>query len=266
VNLLEHVVVVAALGGLLGVPLDARDRLVQQAVLGVRDGPRPGFEAGELAVVEIHHAVGVLQEGGHVAGEVGRVVADADDQRRVPAGGEDGLRVLRDRGQRVTALQSADRRAEGRLEARAVGAALLDEVRHDFGVGVAVELVAAVGEFGPQLVVVLDDAVVDDRHLARAVGVRVGVRVAGRAVGAPAGVADADRPVEAAVHGLLQVVEFALALADREVAVRERDPRRVVAPVFEAFEAREEHVEGIAVVSGVPDDAAHVSGTPRRAL
>ncbi len=70
------------------------------------------------------------------------------------------------------------------------GHLLLDQVRHHLGVGGRGERVPGRLELGPQLGVVLDDAVVDDGQAPRAVGVRVGV-LRGRApVGGPAGVAD----------------------------------------------------------------------------
>lgn len=47
-------------------------------------------------------------------------------------------------------------------------------------------------ELLPQGAVIFDDAVMDQGQAAGAVGVGVGVRVAGDAVGGPAGVADAD--------------------------------------------------------------------------
>jgi hypothetical protein len=82
------------------------------------------------------------------------------------------------------APQGTNRGAHGRREA--LTEVLLDEVRHDLGVGLALELMPARAELGAQLLVVLDDAVDDDRDLACAVVVRVSVFVAGPAVRRPA--------------------------------------------------------------------------------
>lgn len=72
-----------------------------------------------------------------------------------------------------------------------------DELGEDLGVGVGGER-CPVGDQAPaQLVGVLDDAVVHDRDVPRAVEVRVGVGVVGFAVGGPAGVGDAGGALEA---------------------------------------------------------------------
>ena len=61
----------------------------------------------------------------------------------------------------------------------------------DFRVRLGLERVARLDQFGAQDLVVLDDAVVDQRQPAGLVGVRVGVLVDGAAVGGPAGVGNA---------------------------------------------------------------------------
>ena len=74
----------------------------------------------------------------------------------------------------------------------------------DLGVGVAGELDAGGFEFGAQVGVVLDDAVVDDRDLARDVAVRVSVAVGRPAMGGPPGVAEAGAAGKACGVGLGQ--------------------------------------------------------------
>jgi hypothetical protein len=65
-------------------------------------------------------------------------------------------------------------------------------VGENFGVSVALEVVAVALEFAPEFVVVLDDPVVNNRHFSGTVRVRVRVRVRGRTVRTPSGVADPD--------------------------------------------------------------------------
>jgi hypothetical protein len=81
----------------------------------------------------------------------------------------------------------------------------------DFGVGLALEGVAATNQqssFSCQ--VVFDDAVVDNDERAGLVGMGVGFRRA--AVGRPAGVADADAPLEGIrCQPVLQIEELAFA-------------------------------------------------------
>ena len=59
----------------------------------------------------------------------------------------------------------------------------------------------------------------------------------------------------------LQVGQLACALLDEQVTliVHERDPGRVVAAIFEAFEALDQDRAGLAR-SRVADDAAHAGG------
>ena len=93
---------------------------------------------------------------------------------------------------RVGALGLAQRGAQRVRDIARVR--LLHEVREDLGVGLGVEAVAARRELVAQVREVLDDAVVDDRDLARAVHVGMGVEVVGPAVGRPAGVREAHAP------------------------------------------------------------------------
>ena len=124
----------------------------------------------------------VGQDRGHVGGEEVLAVADADDERHVHARADQPLGLARvHHGQRVRALSRLQRRAD--RVGDVPGVRLLDEVRERLGVGLGAERVAAPPQPVAQLLEVLDDAVVDDRDLARAVDVRVGVEVvrAGRA-------------------------------------------------------------------------------------
>ena len=67
----------------------------------------------------------------------------------------------------------------------------MNAVGNDLSVGVRGENVAQRLQFVPQLLVILDDAVVDDRETV--VGnVGVGVLLAGNSVGGPAGMGDTD--------------------------------------------------------------------------
>ena len=137
---------------------------------------------------------------------------------------------------------------------------LLHEVREDLGVGLGAEPVAAREEAVAELPEVLDDAVVDDGHVARAVHVGMGVAVVGPAVGRPAGVAEADRRLGRHVEQRrAQVGELARALLHEQLARgrHERDARRVIAPVFEASEAVEQDGRRVPRPD-VSDDAAHV--------
>ena len=89
---------------------------------------------------------------------------------------------------------------------------------------------------GAQAFVIFDDAVVNDGDVALHVGVWMSVQVAGLAVGGPAGVADADAPVQrCAGQALLQVGQAAFGLHQADFpAVHHRDARAVIPAVLQA--------------------------------
>ena len=111
--------------------------------------------------------------------------------------------------------------------------AFAHQVRQDLGVGLRGEGMPPALEGLPDGGGVLDDAVVDHRDAFMAVQVGVSVGFAGLAVGGPARVTHADRslrPVTA--QGLLEAIELARLLEDRQFAVEQSDTCRIVAAVF----------------------------------
>ena len=132
-----------------------------------------------------------LRIAGNVRGDEELAVAEADDDRRAVADGDDLLGIVgRDQHEREQAAHQQQRAPHRVLEAVVLHLAL-DEVRDDFGVGLGDELVALPLQLLLQVEVVLDDAVVDDDDLAGAVAVRVRVLLGRPAVRRPARVADA---------------------------------------------------------------------------
>ena len=144
-----------------------------------------------LLVAEEHHVAGVAEDRRDVRGDEELAVAEADDDRRSVADGDDLLGIVgRNQHEREQAAHQQQRAAHGVLEAVVLHLAL-DEVRDDFGVRLGDELVALALQLLLQIEVVLDDAVVDDDDLAGAVAMRVRVLLGRPAVGRPARVADA---------------------------------------------------------------------------
>src|SRR5256886_3355429 len=88
----------------------------------------------------------------------------------------------------------------------------------------------------------LDDAVVDQRQGAAAVGVRVRVDRVGRAVRGPARVGDPRVPGgKARAERLLEHADLPRGLVDLDTAVLDqREPRRVVPAVLEAPQSLEQ--------------------------
>lgn len=148
-----------------------------------------GRDLDDLAVADLERLAGVRDERGDVGGEEVLALADADDQRRVAAGGDDAVGGVGVHGeQRERAVEAAADRAHGVDQVGPGGDLGGQQVRDDLGVGLGGEPDAGVLQLGAEPGEVLDDAVVDDGDPAGLVEVRVGVTVGGRAVRGPPGV------------------------------------------------------------------------------
>lgn len=265
-DLLEHEVVVAALLGGGGVPVDVVRPDVGGLALEVRDGDPLAAQFDDLVLAEFDGVAGVRDEGRDIGGEEVLAVADAHDERGVAAGADHDVRLVGVHGhQGEGAFEAAADLAHRLGEVPDGGVGLGEEVGDDLGVGLGEQVVAALGEFGAQGGEVLDDAVVDDGDPARVVQVRVRVGVRGTAVGGPAGARGRrGRPQRALVQQLLQVGELAGLLGRGQAAVGEDgDTRRVVAPVLEPLQTRDDNVEG-GLAAHVTNDSAHEENSRRR--
>ncbi len=180
--------------------------------------------------------VRVGEDRGDVARQERFAVGQPDDERHVLAGADQPVAfAAMHHRDRVRALDLPERRADRVGEIALIG--LLDEVGERLGIGLGRQSMAAGLETVAKLAEVLDDPVVDDRDLARAVLVRMSVEVVGAAVGRPPGVREADRRVRRPVGDRrAEIGELAGLLLDEQVAavIDQRDARRVVAAVFEA--------------------------------
>ena len=250
-DFLEHEVRIAALLNLPQVDVDGLHvellRLVQDAddlqlLVAAYDG--------DIAVLEVDHLVGVLNDGTGVGAEEEFVVADAHHQRALLAGGNNlvGVALVEHRNG-IGANHLAERHLHRRQQVDAlVFLDILDELDEHLGVGVALELHAFLLQLLLQVGVVLDDAVVDDGQIAR---LRImGVRIAARrlAVGSPAGVGNADGAADVLVGAILaEVVNLALRLIDIQLAlaVDKRHACRVVATILEPAQSFYQDGEGI---------------------
>ncbi len=262
-DLLEHEVGVAALLGHVDVPVHVGDLGLDGVALGVGVLDALGGELGKLAVLEHHDVAGGVDHGDDVGGYVGTRLPLADDDGRVLAGhGDDAGLVGADHGQAVGAHDVRAGLAHGGHEVAGGLVGLLHEVGEDLGVGLALELVAALLELGAQLLEVLHDAVVHDGDAAVAAGVRVGVHDGGLAVGGPAGVADAADGVAAHLLELgLQARDLAHATDDAEarggpLRLLQGNAGGVIAAVLHAFEAVDKDAL-CDVRAGIANDSTH---------
>ena len=205
------------------------------------------MEVGHVPLLEEDDPVGVGQDGSDVGGQEGLAIAQPDDERHVLAGADQPARLgPMHHGHGVRTLGLSQGVADGIGQVARVG--LLDEVRQGLGVGLRAKLVAARRQAVAKLLEVLDDAVVDDGDVARAIDVRMRVQVVRPSMRRPARMGEADgrrwRDVE---QGGAQVAELAGSLLDEELAVggHERDAGRVVAAILQARQALEQDGRGL---------------------
>jgi hypothetical protein len=259
VDLLQHEVLEPGLLGLGHVPLDLHRLAPELGALEVDERDPVGAQADDLPLLQGDHGTGPRQHGGDVRRQEVLALAEADDE---------GARYLRpDHGSGLVAPQGHDRVGPRELEHRAphglgevarVADEFLDQVGDAFGVGVRHEPVAVLLQPGPEVVEVLDDAVVDHGDAPLAVEVGVGVRVVRNAVRGPPGVSHAhDRRWDLdLVQGRLEVGELAGPLHHREAPVEHGDAGRVVPPVLEPLQPLEDDGERL-VRADVTHDSAH---------
>jgi len=238
VDLLEHVVgVVAEVGG-VGGELALFYFALDDFALAVVEGDAVLADVGDVALFEEDEAFGFGQQGGDVGGDEGFVFAEADDQGGAFSGGDEAVGLfVADHTQGVGAGEFLHGELHGAQQVGGGFVFLVDLVDDDLGVGVGGEGVADLFLLPAQLLVVFDDAVVDDgnRSIAQ---VGMGVALARDAVGGPAGVGDAEVAADGReAQGFCQVCDLAFGAQALDVvmAVDEGDPGGVVAAVFEAF-------------------------------
>jgi hypothetical protein len=222
----------------------------------VEDAQRLEADLGHVAFLEEHEAAGHRQQRGDVRRNEILVLADADHDRAAFAREHDTIAVvLRHDSERIRAFKLRDGGAHCLEQVVRDLQVIVDPVRNDLGIGLRRELVAGLDQLGTQFVVVLDDAVVDDRDAVLR-DVRVRVALARHTVRRPPRVRDAEVAVRGV--GVKRVLEFPH-LADGaqplDVAgtVQHGDTRGVVAAIFEPPQALEEHRNDVAFRYGTND-------------
>src|SRR5918996_219582 len=260
VDLLAHEVVVTALLRTYDVPvhLERLDRYLGAVEVGHSD--RVGANLDHTSFVDRKDATGSLEHRRDVRGEHVLALPETDDERGRHLHTDDDVGIVgRDDDERERPLElSYDL-------PHAVGKrtrTLLEHVRDDLRVGIRTHQMTALLEARTELGVVLDDAVVDHRDAAIAIGVRVRVLVRRRSVRRPPRVPDAHgaarRP--AIVERSVELGKLAGALHHGEVVVEKRDAGRVVPPVLETPETLEDDRER-SVGADIAHDAAHGNGS-----
>ncbi|MCY1359469.1 hypothetical protein D9M69_460410 [compost metagenome] len=190
-----------------------------------------------VAIDQIGDLVGEGRKCDRVGAEEHLALAVADRQRRSVARRHDRRRVvLKEHGERIGAGDPLQHRMHRLAPAKALAAEPGEQMCHDLGVGVRLELGAVGNQFVLQIREVLDDAVVDDGDT---VGeVRMGVALCRRAVGCPTRVRNADRAGERLfAKPDLEIDEFALGTpALQRSTIDGRNAGGIIAAVFEALQ------------------------------
>ena len=238
---------------------------------------RSRSQLGHLVVLQHEEVPCLAQDGGDVRRQEGGVAVETHQQRGDPPGRHDQVWLGgAHHGQGEGPPNPGQGRAHGvgQSELGVFGGRRLDQVGQHLGVGLRFEAVAGGDQLVGQLHVVLDDPVVDQGELARAVHVGVGVVFGGTAVGGPPGMADAGgRTGRGGLRPLGQVTERPGAVgrpgapqAVGGVRTDQGDAGRVVAAVLEPAQPLQQHLEHVRRIdgaevrgSGDSDDAAHRS-------
>ena len=216
----------------------------------------------EVAVFEVNHRLRDLQEGRGVGCDVGLVWAraHANEQGGSQTGGHQAARVLAADGrQGIGAFEPLADGPQGRGQVVGLAPRLVQQVHHHLGVCLGLKGVAGCLEFGAKVLVVLDDAVVNQADLQplAAGEVGVGVVLCDCPVGGPAGVGNADVRRQTLGRGSQFCNPADRANARDLAALEQREPCGVVAPVFELAKAFDQ--EGRDVLGGDgADNATHL--------
>ncbi len=249
--------------------------LVDLPVVEIGEYDAVALDDRDLPIVEEHDLACVCEDRGNIGGHEELAVAEADDDRRAVADGDDRSGIVRrnqDEGEQPFDVRE---RATHRGRQAVAAALLLDEVGDDFRVGLGDERVPGRLQLALELQVVLDDPVVHDDDAVLAVAVRMRILFRGTAVRCPARVSDAEFALDGiTLEHLLEIGELAGAAPNLQLAVAdERDARRVVPAICEATQPIHQHGQHW-FGTDVTDDAAHVQrvsfgacfGAGRRAL
>ncbi len=190
-----------------------------------------------VAILEIADGIGEGRERDGVRSQIHLAVAIADRQRRALAGADHQIAItLEHESQRERTTQLRQRGLHRILRRHSLEQIGIDQVHHDFGIGLALELRTLLFQHLPQFAEILDDAVVDHGDVVGRMRMRVAL---GRlAVGGPARVPDAGMAGQRlGAQSCLEVFQFAFGAATFEmVAFQRGDTGGIVAAIFEPLE------------------------------
>ena len=223
-----------------GIPLHLERLALGLIASEINDVVAGGGDGDDLVVCHFHRILGVVNEPGHVGAEEVFTLAQANDQRGIPAGGNNPIREIRvQRQQRERTLQPVAGQPHGFGEVALAGAVhkVGQQGGGHLGVGFGLKGVALFCQLGFQFRKVLNDAIVHNSKFAAIHHVRVSVGIGWPTMGGPPGVPNAhhrlgqrvggDHFVEGSdLPGLFPEAYFSL--------VEHGNTGRVVAAIFQA--------------------------------
>ena len=183
---------VAALLRGLGVPGDGRQFLFDLLPVDIVEMHLSFREDGHLHVADVIDVARVLEDRGHVGGDVGPVRSLSHDQRAVLPRAVQAVRFIFEEDAEGVGSPDPEHRPGNGLQRVVVPAVVVvHQLDRGLRVRLGMEAVARAHQLVLQLLVIFNDAVVHQRDLpvVRGVGMRVHLRRL--PVGRPAGVADA---------------------------------------------------------------------------
>ena len=260
-NLLEHEMSERTFLRGIAAPLSLVNFALHGLAVGAEDIDAVARDLRDVALFEINKALRHRQQRRHAARDEVLADAEADDERARDAADHETLRVLRiDDQQRKRTGKPGNRFLHRLRQTESLLQVVIHEMRRNLGIGFRYELVAFRLEFLLDLLVVFDDAVMNNGDTI-AGQVRVGVCFRYATVGRPARMGHADQAAQRIrFELLLELDDFAhrLGKPDRPVALQDCDTRRVVATILEAPETLDEYRDDVSF-GDCTDYSAHKS-------
>ena len=223
------------------VPVDAAVRALHALQHAVVQPHAGGGQLRDIAVLHIHHVPGMPDDGRGVGGDEGAPLSEAEEQRRVLPRGDQAVALpAAEDAEGVRALDPAEH-LRHRPEDILPVVVILQQLGHHLAVGIRGEAHALPQKKILDLQIIFDNAVVHQGDLPVLGHMGMGIHVVGLPVGGPAGMADADAPLQraAVLRQRPKRLEPPLALAHLQTPARRihREAGGVIPPVFQPLQS-----------------------------
>ncbi|RMN32851.1 hypothetical protein ALQ61_05730 [Pseudomonas coronafaciens pv. zizaniae] len=243
VDFLEHEVAIFALVGSFGAFMVLHHFTFDRQAVDVPDLHAVTTDLGDIALFQVHEAVGYLTQRQLVGSKEVFTQAHTDHQGAATAGGQQTIWLSStDNGQTVGTVKLFNGSLQCDCQVRRVLELVVQQVNNDFSVGIGDECITQGLELFAQGFVVLDDAVVDNCQLVSR-EMRVSIALARRTVGGPAGVSNAQTPRQwLACQRLIQFTDLTGTTTALQGAFVGENSHAcaVITSVLETFEAFEQ--------------------------